>query len=146
MCYRGDFTKLRKGLTALRNLSSAEVACIAFAAFPFSLEIAKPSAGLWELFFSAFIRVVRKFSSKLLFFLPKHSRTRLPLPGSDACGRIIFGLLSHVTDDKYATLAQNVDLRVLAPRVGTVPLQDKPHRLHVHFANGLWYRVSVLIL
>src|SRR5664280_190727 len=82
---------------------------------------------------------------ELLFFLPKHSRTRLPLPGSDACGRIIFGLLSHVTDDKYATLAQDVDLRVLAPRVGTVPLQDKPHRLHVHFANGLWYRVSVLI-
>src|SRR5271169_5802116 len=89
--------------------------------------------------------VVRKCRGTLLFFLPNHSRTRLPLPGFDACGRIIFGLLSHVTDDKYATLARSVDLRVLAPRAGTVPLQDKQHRLHVHFANGLWYRVSVLI-
>jgi len=37
----------------------------------------------------------------------------LPFPGSDACGCIMFWLLSPVTDDKYATLARSVDLRVL---------------------------------
>ena len=56
--------------------------------------------------------VVRKFSRKLIFFLPNPSRTRLPLPGSNAFVRIIFGLLSHVTDDKYATPARSVSLWV----------------------------------
>ena len=69
--------------------------------------------------------VVRKFANKLGFCLPNPPRTRLPLPGFDACRRTIFGLVSDVADDKYATLMRNVDLPMLAPLVGTEQFQKK---------------------
>jgi hypothetical protein len=89
--------------------------------------------------------VVRKFSRKLGFCLPKLPRKRLPLPGFDACGRIIFGLLSHVTtDDKLASVMRNVSLPTLAPLLRTLPLQEMPRHLHVWLAAGLYNKVSVL--
>src|ERR1022692_1893874 len=82
--------------------------------------------------------VVRKFSRKLGFCLPKLPRKRLPLPGFDACGRIISGLLSHVTtDDKHASVMRNVSLPTLAPLLRTLPLQEMPRHLHVWLAAGL---------
>src|SRR5258707_7515031 len=90
--------------------------------------------------------VVRKFSRKLGFCLPKLPRKRLPLPGFDACGRIIFGLLSHVTtDDKHASVMRNVSLPTLAPLLRTLPLQEMPRHLDVWLAAGLYDKVSVLI-
>ena len=81
--------------------------------------------------------VVRKFARTLGFCLPNPPRTRLPLPGFDACRRTIFGLLSDVADDKYATLVRNVDLPMLAPLIGMEQLQKKPEDLRVRWANGL---------
>jgi hypothetical protein len=81
--------------------------------------------------------VVRKFANKLGFCLPNPPRTRLPLPGFDACRRTIFGLLSDVVDDKYATLMRNVDLPMLAPLVGTEQLQKKPEHLRVRCKRPL---------
>src|SRR5450631_2663348 len=90
--------------------------------------------------------VVRKFSRKLGFCLPKLPRKRFPLPGFDACGRIIFGLLSHVTtDDKHASVMRNVSLPTLAPLLRTLPLQEMPRHLHVWLAEGLYNKVFVLI-
>ena len=62
--------------------------------------------------------VVRKFARKPSFCLPTPPRTRLPLPGFDACRRTIFGLLGDVADVKYATLVRNVDLPMLAHSSG----------------------------
>ena len=50
---------------------------------------------------------------------------------------VLFGLLSDVADDKYATLVRNVDLPMLAPLVGMEQLQKKPEDLRVRWANGL---------
>jgi len=47
--------------------------------------------------------------------------------------------------DKHATLMRNVDFPMLAVLVGTQPLQEPPDHLGVHFADGLWNWVSVLI-
>jgi hypothetical protein len=53
--------------------------------------------------------------------------------------------LSGVADDKHATLMRNVDLPMLAPLVGTLPLQETKEQLRLRFANGLDNRDSVLI-
>ena len=89
---------------------------------------------------------MRKFPGKLIFFFPNPFPLRLPRPGLDACGRVVFRLLSHVTDDKYSPLLGNVDLRIVSVLLRKHRLQKKSDRLRVHFANGLWHRVSVLIL
>src|SRR5258706_1336341 len=90
--------------------------------------------------------VALKFSRKLSFFLPKLPRKRLPLPGFDACGRIIFWLLSHVTtDDKHASVMRNVSLPTLAPLFRTLSLHEMPRHLHVCLAAGLYDQDSVLI-
>jgi hypothetical protein len=78
-------------------------------------------------------------------FLPNPSRICLPPPRPDAFIRIIFGLLGRVADDEYATLARSVDLRAVAPRFVTMPLQDMQLRLRVLFVNGLRDRLPVFI-
>src|SRR6266581_1483259 len=55
-------------------------------------------------------------------------------PSFDACCRTIFGPVG--ADDKHGTMMRNVDLPMLAPLVGTQPLQEKPDHLRVCSPNG----------
>src|SRR5208282_2010466 len=60
---------------------------------------------------------------------------------------LFFELLGfrRYADDKHASLMRNVGLRTLAV-LGVIPLQEPSRHLQVGFGDGLWNRVSVLIL